>query len=87
MKAMTYGRSKTIEPEEYPDDDTPNAEVLAGLYRALQDVKAGRISPVEELWETTQDHIIVGETESPKYRQTGAMKGMFTIGNNFDEPL
>ncbi len=75
-----------IELEDYPDD-TPNAEILAGLYRALQDVKAGRVSPVETLWETTQDDIILEETASPKYRQAGAMKGMFTIGDNFDEPL
>jgi predicted transcriptional regulator len=32
-------------------DDTPKAEVLAGLQRALEDVKAGRITPVEELWD------------------------------------
>lgn len=31
-------------------DDTSKAEVLNGLYRALADVKAGRISPVETLW-------------------------------------
>ena len=35
-----------------PDpDDIPKAAVLAGLYRALADVKAGRISPVETLWD------------------------------------
>jgi len=34
-----------------PDrDDTPKAEVLDGFYRALADVKAGRISPVDTLW-------------------------------------
>lgn len=34
-----------------PDrDDTPKAEVLNGIYRALADVKAGRISPVATLW-------------------------------------
>lgn len=43
-----------IELEDYPDD-TPNAEILAGLYRALQDVKAGRVSPVETLWEDSDD--------------------------------
>jgi predicted transcriptional regulator len=32
-------------------DDTPKAEVLDGLYRALADVKAGRISPVDTLWD------------------------------------
>jgi predicted transcriptional regulator len=26
------------------------AEILAGIQRALEDVKAGRISPVEDLW-------------------------------------
>jgi len=34
-----------------PDpDDTPKTEVLDGFYRALADVKAGRISPVDTLW-------------------------------------
>lgn len=32
-------------------DDTPKAEALTGIYRALADVKAGRISPVETLWD------------------------------------
>ncbi|MBL1179317.1 hypothetical protein [Pantanalinema sp. GBBB05] len=32
-------------------DDTSKAEVLNGIYRALADVKAGRISPVETLWD------------------------------------
>lgn len=32
-------------------DDTPKAAVLDGLYHALADVKAGRISPVETLWD------------------------------------
>jgi predicted transcriptional regulator len=32
-------------------DDTPKGEVLNGLYRALTDVKAGRISPIETLWD------------------------------------
>jgi predicted transcriptional regulator len=32
-------------------DDTPKAEVLDGLYHALADVKAGRISPVATLWD------------------------------------
>lgn len=36
-------------------DDTPKAEVLDGLYRALADVKAGRISPVETLWDDDSD--------------------------------
>ncbi len=35
-----------------PDPNyTPKAEVLSGIYRALADVKAGRISPVETLWD------------------------------------
>lgn len=32
-------------------DDTPKTEVLSGIYRALADVKAGRMSPVETLWD------------------------------------
>jgi predicted transcriptional regulator len=32
-------------------DNTLKAEVLDGLYRGLADVKAGRISPVETLWD------------------------------------
>jgi predicted transcriptional regulator len=32
-------------------DDTPKAEVLDGIYRALADVKAGRISSVATLWD------------------------------------
>jgi predicted transcriptional regulator len=36
-------------------DDTPKAEVLDGLYRALADVKAGRISSVETLWDDNGD--------------------------------
>ncbi|MEY2976438.1 MAG: hypothetical protein ACO3NK_07350 [Prochlorotrichaceae cyanobacterium] len=32
-------------------DDTPKAKVLDGFYSALEDVKAGRISPVETLWD------------------------------------
>ncbi len=41
------------EPQDF--DDTPKAEVLAGLQRALEDVKAGRLSPVEELWDDLDD--------------------------------
>jgi len=37
--------------EQHDPDNTPKAEVLTGLYRALEDVKAGRISPVETLWD------------------------------------
>lgn len=30
--------------------EIPKAEILVGLQRALEDVKAGRLSPVEDLW-------------------------------------
>ena len=47
---------QTLQQLTEPDpDDTPNAEILAGLYRALEDVKAGRVSPVETLWEDSDD--------------------------------
>lgn len=36
-------------------DDTPKAEVFPGIYRALADVKAGRISPVDMLWNDDSD--------------------------------
>ena len=36
-------------------DETPKAEILAGLQRALEDVKAGRLSPVEDLWDDLDD--------------------------------
>ncbi|NJP09534.1 MAG: hypothetical protein HC866_08645 [Leptolyngbyaceae cyanobacterium RU_5_1] len=39
-----------VEPDR---DDTPKAELLDGLYRALADVKAGRISPIETCGTTT----------------------------------
>lgn len=35
--------------------ETPKAEILAGLQRALEDVKAGRLSPVEDLWDELDD--------------------------------
>jgi hypothetical protein len=38
------------EPEEDPDD-TPIAEIRAGLYQGWQDVLAGRTKPVSQLWE------------------------------------
>jgi predicted transcriptional regulator len=41
--------------EQQDPDDTPKAEVLAGLQRALEDVKAGRVSPVEQLWDDIDD--------------------------------
>ena len=35
---------------EQPDpDDTPNAEILAGLHRAIVDAQAGHVIPVEQL--------------------------------------
>lgn len=34
---------------------TSKAEVLAGFERALEDVKAGRISSVETLWDALDD--------------------------------
>ncbi len=36
-------------------DDTPKEKVLDGLYNALWDVKEGRISPVETLWDGDND--------------------------------
>jgi predicted transcriptional regulator len=36
---------------ESDSDDISKAEVLNGIYRALADVKAGHISPVETLWD------------------------------------
>lgn len=37
---------------QFPDDpdDTPKAIVLASLQRALEDAQAGRVIPIEELW-------------------------------------
>jgi predicted transcriptional regulator len=32
------------------EPDQTKAEILAGIQRALEDVKAGRVSPVEDLW-------------------------------------
>jgi antitoxin component of RelBE/YafQ-DinJ toxin-antitoxin module len=47
---------QTLQQLTEPDlDDTSKAEVLAGLYRALEDVKAGRISPIETLWDENDD--------------------------------
>jgi predicted transcriptional regulator len=47
---------QTLQQIAEPDlEDTPKAEVLEGLYRALEDVKAGRISPIETLWDETDD--------------------------------
>jgi predicted transcriptional regulator len=38
---------------QLPDDpdDTPKEVVLASLQRALEDVQAGRVIPIEELWD------------------------------------
>ena len=38
------------EPEDDPDD-TPIAEIEAGLYQGWQDILAGRTKPVAQLWE------------------------------------
>ncbi len=38
------------EPEDDPDD-TPIADIREGLYQAWQDVLAGRVQPVSQLWE------------------------------------
>ncbi|MCP2732195.1 hypothetical protein [Limnofasciculus baicalensis] len=32
-------------------DDTPKAEILVSLHRALEDAQAGRVFPIEELWD------------------------------------
>jgi len=37
--------------DELDSDDTPVEEVQASLMRALQDAKAGRRIPLEEMWE------------------------------------
>ncbi len=44
---------QTLQEIAHPSelDDTPKDEVLAGFQRALDDVKAGRISPIESLWD------------------------------------
>jgi len=37
---------------QQPDpDDTPNEVVLVSLQRALEDAQAGRVYPIEELWD------------------------------------
>jgi hypothetical protein len=38
------------EPEEDPDD-TSISEIREGLYQGWQDILAGRIKPVSQLWE------------------------------------
>jgi predicted transcriptional regulator len=32
------------------EPEQTKTEILAGIQRALEDVKAGRVSPVEDLW-------------------------------------
>jgi predicted transcriptional regulator len=35
-----------------PDpDDTPKEEILASLHRAFEDIQAGRVIPLSELWD------------------------------------
>ena len=53
---------------ESDSDDTPKAEVLNGLYRALTDVKAGRISPVETLWDDDRNGWISIYPSFPRWR-------------------
>jgi predicted transcriptional regulator len=49
-------RSQSEEfPEEFDPDDTPTEVVLQGLKRALEDVKAGRVYPIDELWKSIDD--------------------------------
>jgi hypothetical protein len=38
------------EPEDDPDD-TPIADIREGLYQGWQDVLAGKVQPVSQLWE------------------------------------
>jgi predicted transcriptional regulator len=41
---------------EQPDDDElTKAEILAGLQRAMADAQAGRVIPVEQLWDGIDD--------------------------------
>jgi predicted transcriptional regulator len=41
-----------------PDlDDTPKEEVLASLHRAFEDIEAGRVIPLEELWDSLDDRL------------------------------
>lgn len=56
MNAMTSGRSKTIEPEEYPDD-TKKAEVLPEPDRTLKDNNFEE--PVEDLRDYSESYSIL----------------------------
>ncbi len=41
---------------EQPDpDEMTKAEILAGLHRAIVDAQAGRVIPVEQLWDGIDD--------------------------------
>jgi len=41
---------------QQPDpDDTPKDVVLASLHRALEDAQAGRVYPIEALWDGIDD--------------------------------
>lgn len=37
--------------DDFDPDDTPAEEIKASLIRALQDAKAGRRIPLEQMWE------------------------------------
>jgi len=41
--------AELVEPAD--PDDTPKKVVLEGLRVSLEDVKAGRVYPIEELWD------------------------------------
>ncbi len=41
---------------DQPDpDELSKAEILAGLHRAMADAQAGRVIPVEQLWDGIDD--------------------------------
>jgi predicted transcriptional regulator len=45
--------AELVEPSD--PDDTPKEVVLEGLRTSLEDVKAGRVYPIEELWNGIDD--------------------------------
>jgi hypothetical protein len=45
--------AELVEPAD--SDDTPKEVVLEGLRTSLEDVKAGRVYPIEELWNGIDD--------------------------------
>ena len=45
---QTLNQNTPIDEEPY---DTPIEEIREGIYRGWQDVLAGRIKPVSQLWE------------------------------------